>query len=900
MDKVVKFTGREEELSKIDNIINDWGKRCIVFINAPGGYGKTRLIQEIRNRYKTGDALIITEIIDFDNRIFHLQENFGRKIAEMSDSKKFELYLKQLENFHKMEKAGISAEILQNTMVSSEHIFVECFNKISRQKRIVIFLDTTDALKDNTAIWDFLKRVEPQFMNTVILVAGRNARAIGENLESWLAQDISFIDLPPFHAQASKSYIEEKQELFNVFLEPDLAEKLLLLAGGRPILIDLAVEWRARNIPLKWLAEAGLEELQSLSDFQKQKHQVEFEKHLVKNIGEGKRQVDWLILVMSRVYPMDEDMIYAMRLAKTKESAKELFHEARGYIFVKRLPDGRICLHDEMRRMVNEHVWPDIDPYDERKIRDSKLAVNFFRTRIKDLTETFEEFEKKEDVSDEGDLHLIFMRRNAVQRELWEIKEQLLQHLLFTDLSEGVEYFIKTFDESTNSYHFGFRELLVYQILLYKDKLYPEQKYEVISRFVVHYLDKGRYEQAISLITDILENREISSENQIEMLIKRGNTEIRAGSIEKGISDFEKAVQISRDDNHDKKLVEALHARGWTYQLRGNLDPALKDYLEAFKLAVKHNDLRLASSLLNTMSYLNLQKGNYWSALNNSREALKLSEKNRILREKGRAYSLRGRIFELLDQLEESLNYYKMALNIFDEQNDPEWISIVRCNRSSVLIHQGKFEEAEKELHWVFDHCSDHIKVRIMFHQGNLYWKNKKPEHAGKKFEECRKFSRDIRDRFFERASYSTLIELTCELGEYDRYHEFDQEIQRMYPDTDDLSEMDFRLKGTSLRRIGDMAVCNGDYETALEKYKKGFVLIAKYEVLKRYTLGEQIRKTENMIYRHANTNDISKLGKDLSEFWNNETLLLKISPESLLKFQRWETEGDQNDQQNT
>ena len=47
----------------------------------------------------------------------------------------------------------------------------------------------------------------------------------------------------------------------HVSLDKKLAENLIVFAAGRPVLLDLAVEWRKREIPLKWLAEMDTEKL---------------------------------------------------------------------------------------------------------------------------------------------------------------------------------------------------------------------------------------------------------------------------------------------------------------------------------------------------------------------------------------------------------------------------------------------------------------------------------------------------------------------------------------------------------------------------------------------------------------------------------------------------------------
>ncbi len=100
---------------------------------------------------------------------------------------------------------------------------------------------------------------------------------------------------------------------------------------------------------------------------------------------------------------------------------------------------------------------------------------------------------------------------------------------------------------------------------------------------------------------------------------------------------------------------------------------------------------------------------------------------------------------------------------------------------------------------------------------------------------------------------------------------------------------MSLRLRGTSLRRIGDLAICNGDYKDALNAYMEGLPLIAEYEVLQRYTITEQIRETETLIAQELKKEILSRLGRDLAEFWNRMPQLIENSPESLLTFQRWE-----------
>ncbi len=98
-------------------------------------------------------------------------------------------------------------------------------------------------------------------------------------------------------------------------------------------------------------------------------------------------------------------------------------------------------------------------------------------------------------------------------------------------------------------------------------------------------------------------------------------------------------------------------------------------------------------------------------------------------------------------------------------------------------------------------------------------------------------------------------------------------------------------MKGSSLRKIGDLAICHGDYKEALTSYQKGFSLIGKYEVHSPYTVREQLKITSMRINQVCPIETIRDLGKDLEEYWKNTEELLQEYPEALLTFDRWKQE---------
>lgn len=581
MPEQVPFIGREDEIAEIQNLIENWGNRQVICIYGDGGIGKTRLVQEIHKWYLQSEHQIISEksegqtgqsqglqiekqsiqatgIIDFDDPSLRNPENMNRKIANMLDQEAFKDFFQAQMDYHKIRAAGVSSERLNQERLAVNQIFTDRFNTVSNKKRVLLFLDTTDHLEEGKGVWQDLERKILQLRNAVILLAGRNANEIGESLQSNIDNHVEIIELEPLSKKDRQTYLAQKQEQKHITIEPDLAEKLLFLSGGRPILLDLAVEWRARGISLEWLVKESLEKIQSLDKEEKEKRQQDFEQHLVSHIKDLRSPMDQLILLMSYVYPLNTEMISQFL---KEEISLELFNEAASYVFVKQLPNGYLCLHDETKRLVDKYVWPEIDPEYARRHWYSEVTVTYLSNEITCLTENIEKFEKelvefeKEDKYSENILKVSLQLEN-LEQQLWQFKEQQLVHALFANLDKGIQLFVKFFDEATKTSRFTFRQNLFEKLQLHAEKFSPEQLYIRDIHKVKLCSDRGEYEEAKELSEAILKRKDISLEHQIETLILLGNVKIRLGLVEESIANFKKAVEISKANEFVYKLLK--------------------------------------------------------------------------------------------------------------------------------------------------------------------------------------------------------------------------------------------------------------------------------------------------------------------------------------------------------
>jgi tetratricopeptide (TPR) repeat protein len=888
----LELIGRDKELASIEKVVNQWGTRKAVFLNGPGGIGKTRLLTEIYKRYADGEnqSYLVAEVIDFDDRALHLPENVERRIARRLSESAFEPYLRGLLDFHKMEAADVSLEILQHQNELVRHKLIENFNQASAQQRIILLLDTIDKF-ESKEVWHRLTALILQAKNAVFFLAGRQADHYFHQLQADLGNDAILIDLQPFSHQTGRQYLDQKQQMIHNTIDPALADKLVVLSKGRPILIDLAVEWLARDLPLPWMIEP-------LSDQELQAQQAEFEVQLVNHIGEIRKPIDRLTLLMARVYPLNQEMISAL-LHLPEADAHKLFQEALSYVFVKSLPDGRISLHDEMRRMVREHVWPTIDTDEERQRSQSRLTVTYLQKRIAILTAQIQEQINAEKMAqDKGDVQAelnAFTARQTIERELWEVREQLLYHTMFVDPDQGVKTFATIFDEATDAYRFAVRELLLEQMERQMDDLSPEQRYEIDNRRVKYWLDTGSFVEAEERATAILESKITQPEQTADTLIQRGNVRIRLGKFKDGIADFEAAVQLCHDHHLQDWLGRALNARGWANRLQGDLEAALTDYLEAYQICIELNDQKRVAWILNNMGYVNAYKGQQQAALDNCLTALDLWEEIGFGRGMGATHSNLGEIYRRFDQLAESMTHYNKALNIFRSENDVEWISTVLCGRASVLRLQNELDRAEEDLTEAAENSPKNLQPRILFEQAKLHWVRGQLAEAHDHMLRCETLSQEIGDNNHDYRSFVDNLELIWAFGDFQRWQELSERHQLLYASRE--GDEARRLHGSAYRKLADLAICAGQYETALAAYQKGFSLIAANEVHRPYTVGAQIRRSDEHLQQCQDGRRLrSRLGRDMIQYWHDHAELVRKFPEALIVFGRWQREGEKDE----
>lgn len=835
MNPKIPFIDRELELGIIKQAICAQHTHRVIGIQAEGGIGKTRLLQEVQRLYKETVAgrelnlLVAEDILDFDDRANQISHNVGLRIAQMLGTENFKPYFSALLNYRKLEKAEVPYTRLQEAEKLNNQAFVRCFNQVAHKKRIVVLLDTTEKLAANA---DYLHNWIEQSQNAVWILVGRPESEIIQWIKSKQNEDFTFLELLALSPEAGQRYLQAKQEPLFFTLEPDLANKLRVLAQGRPILIDLAVEWLARNIPMLWLTEIKTPELETLSQVEKKQKLEEFEKQLVLSVAIMRRPMDRLILAMSHVFPLNVAILEKL-LHVSHSIAQNLFQESKQYVFVKALPDGRITLHDEMRRMVQTYVWPEVDPDNERRRVYSKIAAEHLEEQASTLKEQIAQLQAEgESTGLQEDEALQFdnsLRRQALERELWVVQESFLYHTLVIDLEQSIDVFARLFDEATHAYAFDLRKLFYMQMQAYDfDNVTLESQYKFYSRKIRHLNDSGEFEAAQTLTMKLLAD-DLKNGQRLDLLSLSGRSYELSHNLFKALEQYQAALEMcERYSELSPWKSRILNNLGRVTREMALADQSLEYYQQALSIAEVPDHIAAA---LNNIGYVWALQGRYRGAHKYCRKALLIYENLNQERNIGTTLATIGEVFRSQSAYAQAIDYYYQAYPYFQRANDLIWLARIYARRGAVHRLQTNYGLAIQDLEASI-RCNIREEQPWAYHVwGCVYWNQKDWAAAEEKFRQSNELAHevgDVRSQVNNLVGYAELY--------FDRWADsqlkdngYPEKIREKARQLEVLLEQGYGFYhhyGRIKRALADVYYYEARYDLAFENYKEAYTLL--------------------------------------------------------------------------
>ncbi len=267
--RLENLIGRDEELQTIENIFNSLEAPAVLYLEGPGGIGKTALSQAARARLE-GQGYVVKDLID----LYHIehQSRVGiiQSIVRNIDEQTFTEYRKTYEILQIKRVGG--ADIAETEWQELWAAFLNDLERLSKQQPLLIALDTTEVLgyeqdrfhRDmglelpelTVGKWLVDAIILPSCGRVLWLLSGRSADyTLYNHLTCAQGANISLnrLEVRPLDTQASRQYFravieflleidkpQEAQRIENTLQQS--AESLYALSEGRPILLALIAD----------------------------------------------------------------------------------------------------------------------------------------------------------------------------------------------------------------------------------------------------------------------------------------------------------------------------------------------------------------------------------------------------------------------------------------------------------------------------------------------------------------------------------------------------------------------------------------------------------------------------------------------------------------------------------
>lgn len=915
----VPFIGRKNELKTIESHLQAWGTRRIIFIWGEGGIGKTRLLHEVEQHFFATDRVKTLGIIDFDDDYYKFPQNVSVSIGRQLDPIAFDPYFEALRKIHKLEGTGSETEEVpipvRRQILAINRLLTECFNHVSQHQRIVLRVDTTDAL-NGPMLLNYLYEIVSQFSNVLTLIAGRDTKQWYEKFRENMDEESVAMPVQPFTLDDSQIYLEQKQKILKVTLDKEWVHKLFILAGGLPVLIDLAIEWAQSHRSLPWMDKLSLSELtllqekQHTNDIPQQLNDLQerFRKTLVTPIADLYYPLDRLKLVLSKVYPLDLEGLMEM-LDLGQHDASRLLDQALQSVTIKKLPDGRIKLHDEVQHLINRHVWSFLDKDQKWELRDSRRAITYLTRKSDVLLDEIRELKRREgeqiDSFDPSLVLKIFGERREKEGMFWSLRIERLRRQLAINVQQGYELFEQDYqlsreEASSLSYRHGLLEVMSrYADLdspgrdIQGEALQEEQKLAILRRLARQATLDGRYKTAAELFEQLRRRTPKDTEGYIEIMNGQAKQLVRAGRLQGALQLNEQALSLSEQLNSRSWIIRSTLEIGLVHRLIGNLEQALLWYHKAFEASLTYRDGEQIAQIYTNMSYVHaLQRENrafdeIQQAIRQWKKLIQTGEVRRFLL--GQCYHVAGEVYLAMERPRESLSYFELAWNIFNQeevenlkQETPvaEWRSKCRSGRGFTYWqlavaaqrrneHEAAtqhVQDARRDLTWAAEHATEFDSPMILYRLGEVFFLLKDYHAAEKNWIESMKEAQQVGDARTVLHSLSKLAHLSFYhpvenfqgWRDFDRWyrHKYRQQFQTYFE----------LLTGLFYTYLGHLTFKAEDIKNTVTHYNRGLPLLTQSGIHNPFNLIYQLDFIEREIFPLVSSECIQQVGELLQE----------------------------------
>lgn len=657
MDKL--FIGRKELLAIIDDCVADMPQCHTIMFTGEGGFGKTAFLRRISREYKDTSNVVVVQL-DYGHAGFQslpaltysfLTQLLEQQVITWDDLQAYREKQKIAERAFEDEKGDEVVHQLED----EAYLFI--ISKVNQMlllsnRRLLVLSDTVEA----TTYQDVrINMLASEFKNAVIVVAGRpNPIVVNRFKEEypsifgpkgWNVHPVRTIGA--FTPEEVSDYFAQ---MLPGPLKPAMIETIAFLTEGKPVLLALTVEWLKHNIQLPKEINKSKKELESLDDLELRQLRKYFERALVERVRAIRSPLDRAILYMSFLDRRYNKQILQLVLDNLlPEEVEALEPELQQMAFIRSfLGQSSGLLHDEAKRLINQHAWPPHDPSgEERRTLARKVINGFYLPEIKRLRSS---------------VAIAIKATSGVQlsvyypdeRLAYELEMECLGYHYKISLDEGRRYATQLIQEEvSHSKREGIRQEIA--------KIDVPEAEITVARMN---LARGQFEGNREILEQALEQENLPSWYRITLL--RELSEIPPDPEGKAAY-LRRAMEIAEQTRDQAEIARTCNSFGLMYRRQGMWIQAEESYKRTLDILKSIDDPDQKAGTLTNMAYAQLLKGELDLAESLVSIAMKIRESTGNQVGLALGYPVWGDIADAKGNRDQAVRAFRTAASLFEK-----------------------------------------------------------------------------------------------------------------------------------------------------------------------------------------------------------------------------------------
>ncbi|RMD92255.1 MAG: tetratricopeptide repeat protein [Calditrichaeota bacterium] len=532
-----------------------------------------------------------------------------------------------------------------------------------------------------------------------------------------------------------------------------------------------------------------------------------------------------------------EPSLLATLLRISEEQAKKISEELSRFSFVKyRPPDpnhhfaGAIQLHDEMRDMVLNYLWPREGFWTQRAVLEEVIA--WYEDRI----------------GDEQVLRGLSRPKTDDQRSLLT---EYLYYKLSYDVREGAQLGEVLFKQASHFQDISLCIMINAEIDRFIDQLPDDRRDQFRFQQALVAFRQDEYDQAKELweyLTRLPNCDEKLKATCYTLLVELDGY---AGNFEKALKRAQKGEKIYLEllkqkdlDEHSKhklkkELGQLYNNWGYIYRAQSKWDEALKYYHKAMEF---HTSPKHKARTLNNIGFIYFQKKDIERAKTFVGQALQVRKNLGVAYELGLGYNTMGMILESQHRLDEAADLYRKARYHFEASHSDRGLALVNINLGRIMRITNNFDRALDYLmqaKQVLEQKNDTTYlIKALNEIGRAYREWGAPdnfEKAEKTLKESLDLCKNINDRKTEADTLNELSSLYFSWAKFlkqsdkTKFESFLNQVLTSSKKAFDVAEQEDKpfLKASVERTSGDIEFEKQDYDKAFEHFFKACEVLA-------------------------------------------------------------------------